>query len=371
MRRILSSSFIRLTRVCSRPGGVDQDRIAASAPCRTRSRRTRRPPDRRRRARGRCRRRRAPAQISSCSTAAARNVSAAQIERRVPCVLSRLRQLADGRRLAGAVDADDQRRPAGDARSTTGRVDGVERSRGFPALTRSRRLAPSRDRVLDGGDDRARSRRRRCRRRSAALRAPRRSRRRPARERRSGRVGARGRSRRSDRRSVAWCGRDPARIRSKKPIGAILPVDPLIRASRLRALRRSIKRFDRASRTSVRPLEHLGHLRGDRQLDAVARAERQRRAGRPHALGDHLHAGEDLRQRTAARELDADAAVAAQVARCRSAPDRRGRSGPASVSRRPPAAHASRVISARPRVISAASALWPSPALRPRRRRSR
>ena len=47
------------------------------------------------------------AQISSCSTAAARNVSAAQMSGDFPDVLDQARQLADGRRLAGAVDADD------------------------------------------------------------------------------------------------------------------------------------------------------------------------------------------------------------------------------------------------------------------------
>ena len=44
-----------------------------------------------------------------------------------------------------------------------------------------------------------------------------------------------------------------------------------------------------ASRGDTPALEHCGHLRGDRQLDAVPRAERQRRAGRAHAFGDHLH----------------------------------------------------------------------------------
>ena len=61
-------------------------------------------------------------------------------------------------------------------------------------------------------------------------------------------------------------------------------------------------------------LEDGGHLRGERQLDAVARAERQRGAGRAHPLGHHSRLREDLGQRAAAAELDADAAVAAQVA---------------------------------------------------------
>ena len=49
------------------------------------------------------------AQISSCSTAAARNVSAAQTSGCWPGRLQQVGQLADGRRLSGAVDADDQR----------------------------------------------------------------------------------------------------------------------------------------------------------------------------------------------------------------------------------------------------------------------
>ena len=61
--------------------------------------------------------------------------------------------------------------------------------------------------------------------------------------------------------------------------------------------------------------QHFRHLSGDRQLDAVACTESQCRAGRPHALGDHVHAAEDVAQVPAAPELDADVAVAAQVAR--------------------------------------------------------
>ena len=57
------------------------------------------------------------------------------------------------------------------------------------------------------------------------------------------------------------------------------------------------------------------HLCRNRQLDAVARAERQRGAGRAHALSHHFHPGQDLRQRPATRELDADVTVPAQRAR--------------------------------------------------------
>ena len=92
MRRILSSSFIRLTRVCSRPAVSTRigsrpfalpDEIASnttaagSAPSRARTMST---PAR-------------FAQISSCSTAAARNVSAAQISGVCPWLFSRFASL--------------------------------------------------------------------------------------------------------------------------------------------------------------------------------------------------------------------------------------------------------------------------------------
>ena len=56
------------------------------------------------------------AQTASCSTAAARKVSAAQTSTDWPFRSVQIRQLADRRRLARAVDADDQddvRRVAG------------------------------------------------------------------------------------------------------------------------------------------------------------------------------------------------------------------------------------------------------------------
>ena len=91
------------------------------------------------------------AQISSCSTAAARNVSAAQTSGCLPGRLQQVRELADGRRLAGAVDADDQRHvrmvPV-----RRGRLDGVEDAPNL-SLTRSRRLSPCRARAADRVDD--------------------------------------------------------------------------------------------------------------------------------------------------------------------------------------------------------------------------
>ena len=107
-RRILSSSFIRLTRVCRRPA-VSTSTGRAPAPWPTRSRRTRPPPDR------------APSRARTMSTPArarpdlelldgrrAKRVGRAD-ERLPPFVLQQVGQLADRRRLAGAVDADDQR----------------------------------------------------------------------------------------------------------------------------------------------------------------------------------------------------------------------------------------------------------------------
>ena len=89
------------------PGGIhDHDVAVGSRPRRRRRRRDRR--------RARRRRSRAPersAQISSCSSAAARNVSAAPSVTARPCSRSLLRELADRRRLARAVDADDEHAP--------------------------------------------------------------------------------------------------------------------------------------------------------------------------------------------------------------------------------------------------------------------
>ena len=61
-------------------------------------------------------------------------------------------------------------------------------------------------------------------------------------------------------------------------------------------------------------VEHGRHLGRDRQFDAMTGAERQRRAGRAYAFGDHAHAAEDLLERAAAAELEADVPVAAEIA---------------------------------------------------------
>jgi len=58
---------------------------------------------------------------------------------------------------------------------------------------------------------------------------------------------------------------------------------------RLRPLLADHQRIERRPHVHP-PVEHFGHLRRDRQLDAVARAQRQRGAGGQDALRDHLHA---------------------------------------------------------------------------------
>src|SRR6476619_7392734 len=61
------------------------------------------------------------------------------------------------------------------------------------------------------------------------------------------------------------------------------------------------------------PVEDGGHLRGDWQLDPVALTERECRAGGADAFGDGVHAGEHVRQRPPATELDPDMTIPAQV----------------------------------------------------------
>src|SRR5882672_2896766 len=63
--------------------------------------------------------------------------------------------------------------------------------------------------------------------------------------------------------------------------------------------------------------EQFRYLGRNRQLDAVARRQFQRRIGRAHAFRDHLHARQHVRQRAAARQLETDVTIAAQAARAR------------------------------------------------------
>ena len=80
---------------------------------------------------------------------------------------------------------------------------------------------------------------------------------------------------------------------------------------RLLTLRAQHEHLDRAS--DIGPaIEHGGHLRSDRQLDAVPGAERKRGARRLHPFRDHFHARENLGKRTAARQFDPDMPIAAQ-----------------------------------------------------------
>ena len=59
-------------------------------------------------------------------------------------------------------------------------------------------------------------------------------------------------------------------------------------------------------------MQHTLYQRRDRQLDGMALPQRERRAGRQHAFGHHLHPGQNLRKRTAAlvvQDAVADTAV--------------------------------------------------------------
>ena len=107
-RRTLRSSSIRFVLVCRRPA------VSASTRSMSRARgpldgvEDDRARDRRPRCRGRARRRPARPTSSSCSAAAARNVSPAAISTVRPSATLLAGDLADRRRLADAVDADEQ-----------------------------------------------------------------------------------------------------------------------------------------------------------------------------------------------------------------------------------------------------------------------
>ena len=303
MRRIFSSSFIRLTRVCSRP--AVSTRIG-SRPLRLAGR-DRVEDDRGRiralAARGRCRRPRA-----SPRSRAARRPRRETCRRRksaavCPSFLSRLASLPTVVVLPVPLTptiSDDlrtvrRRRPADRPPRTCARIS---------SFTRSRRLSPSRAPSRDGRDDPVGRRDadvggdqqlfERLERLDVDRTASGAQARRPG-----------GRSRRSGRRSAAWCGRDCRGSGRRNPMDDLdhgqdpaRSVDP----GRARAVQ-DPPRFRRCGGASARRAPSARRLRpsstsaicvGDRQLDAVARAERERGAGRPHAFGDHLHAGENL-----------------------------------------------------------------------------
>ena len=66
---------------------------------------------------------------------------------------------------------------------------------------------------------------------------------------------------------------------------------------RLRPLRAQHQAADSGPRVFPARQE-LGNLTGNRQFHPVARAEGQRRVGGPDTFGHHLHAGQDLLQRS-------------------------------------------------------------------------
>ena len=229
---------------------------------------------------------------------------------------------------------------------------GAGRRRGWrssSSLTSSRSDSPWRARAWTADDDPVGRRHADVGARSAVLRAPRPSRRRPA------PCGARARRRAARSRRT---GRPAA-----APCGAALPAPGRTSPSRRfyhppsasTPLRPEHQLLERGARR-LAPVEHRRHLRGDRQLDAVRARRapaRPRSSSRPRPPSSCRRGS---RQAAAARQFDADVPVAAEgpvhVSTRSPSPVR-----PASVSRRPPAAHASREISTRPRVMSAACAL--------------
>ena len=64
-------------------------------------------------------------------------------------------------------------------------------------------------------------------------------------------------------------------------------------------------------------IQHGGHLRDNGQLEAVARAKRQRRVCGAHAFRDHSRLRQNVGQCPPPSELDSDPAIAAQVSRAR------------------------------------------------------
>ena len=274
------------------------------------------------------------AQISSCSTAAARNVSAAQISGVAPVGLQEVRQLPDRRRLAGAVDADDEddagsadwsrrlarrpRRPGEDRADLlldqVAQALAASRARDLTAETmRSVAATPTSAEISSSSS-------------ASSVSTS------------TGRLRRSGASARRD---------DLLEALDELLLGAGETVtkaaeeahrrDSIIGLRPRPAAGRSIS-ASTAARRVVAPGEHLGHLRGDRQLDAVTRAERQRGARRLHALGDHLHRRRGSRRAVRPRpssmptwrlRLRAPVQVSTRSPR----PVR-----PASVSRRPPSA---------------------------------
>ena len=110
-----------------------------------------------------------------------------------------------------------------------------------------------------------------------------------------------------------------------------------------------------------RPGDHAADGVGDRQVDARLARERRQRGRRVQPLATIPTSRSAASGATAAREQLAGGAVARVPARCRSRPGRPGRRGPRRCADRRRAPQPRRVISARPRVISAARALSPKP----------
>ena len=371
-RRILSSSFIRLTRVCRRPAVSTS---TGSQPARLRRL------DRVEHDRGRIGVRAAPArsrrparlvQISSCSTAAARNVSAAQTSGVCPSCFSRLASLPIGRRLAGAVDADDEddvRVRPGDRRRGGALEDGQDLGRA-PAAAGSRRAAPcgrtastmrsvaatptshvisassSASTVLDRRRGRGRGRRRGV-----------------------GRLAPSCLERAERAASLVVCRlglrRSKKLTRNRSVTSRLHPAIADWQSGRAHAAASIRVRCCGAASASaaavcVRPASTSAICSAIGSSTPWRRAERQvpRPCSTPSAtirMPARISAA-DAPARVRRRHGGCGSAAPVHVSTRSPSPLR-----PASVSRRPPIATASRDISARPRVTSAASALWPRP----------
>src|SRR6185369_17244999 len=233
------------------------------------------------------------AQISSCSTAAARKVSAAQISGRLPWFLSRLASLPTvvvfPVPLTPTIKVTCGRAATAIGRSTAAKTLRIS------CFTRSRRLALLRDWAWTAAMIRLVAATPMSAEISSSSSASTVSTS-TGRDRFSGASAARTIS--SKRSTICLVVREsPSRRRPKNPIAPILSC---LSGLCLRALFAQHQHADR--RTHVGPAaQDLGHLRRDRELDAVALAEREGGAGRHHPFGDHLHAGQDLGKRAAAR----------------------------------------------------------------------
>src|SRR5687767_11603025 len=245
------------------------------------------------------------AQISSCSTAAARNVSAAQISGWLPSLLSRLASFPTVVVLpvpfTPTTSVTCGRCPFDEGASTLSNTCRIS------SLTRSRRLSPFLMRCLTAVTIRS----------VAAMPTS-------AETRISSSASivstATGRVRCStvsacstisSNRSTICCfvRLKPSRKRSRNPKSQT--PHPKSQLAHLCALRTQHQILERRARVFT-PRQQFVDLCGNRQLDADTCRQRQRGLRRPHALCHHLHSREHVVQGASMSQLDADVPVAAQ-----------------------------------------------------------